>query len=230
MPPDFGNVTPTKDNGVTEEAKVSLSDTSYTTAPADSTNDETEVDLVARNCTTRRPSLPRQTSSEIKPKEKLKEDVNRSQSQGNIKVKSSPSQSPAKSRSSIVDINSRTAYLLLDEVRKNTQLSYEMSKVAVTVVVSSLRQILPESMNCYFDAVLEQLQSPFNVSKNCVDETYDASRLKVIFSELTSCKEDSQQRSWMLHEDESIIVEYIKELTSILVMITIFLIFLLNVN
>jgi len=94
-----------------------------------------------------------------------------------------------------------------------------MSKVAVTVVVSNLRQLLPETVSHYLDALLHQLQTPLNVSKMSIEETYDANRLKIIFTELTSCKEDSQQRSWMLYEDESVIVEYIKELTEILVYI-----------
>ena len=47
--------------------------------------------------------------------------------------------------------------------------------------------------------------------------SHDAQRLSVIFSELTACKDDSQQRSWALHEDEAIIQEYLQELLSILV-------------
>ena len=47
--------------------------------------------------------------------------------------------------------------------------------------------------------------------------SHDAQRLDVIFSELTACKDDSQQRSWALHEDEAIIQEYLQELLSILV-------------
>jgi hypothetical protein len=47
--------------------------------------------------------------------------------------------------------------------------------------------------------------------------SHDAKRLEVIFSELTACKDDSQQRSWALHEDEAIIHEYLQELLSILV-------------
>lgn len=45
----------------------------------------------------------------------------------------------------------------------------------------------------------------------------DAERLQVIFSEMAFCKDDSQQRSWALHEDEIIINEYLQELLSILV-------------
>lgn len=174
-------------------------------------------------------SLPRQSSSDIVQKIQLPiPEVRKSSSQSSIQniCSGSPtkSNSPAKNSSpvksnSLQAINSRSAYQLLDQVRKNTQLSHEMSKVAVTVVVSSLRQLLPETVSHYLDALLHQLQTPLNVSKMSIEETYDANRLKIIFTELTSCKEDSQQRSWMLYEDESIIVEYIKELTEILVYI-----------
>ena len=34
---------------------------------------------------------------------------------------------------------------------------------------------------------------------------HDAMRLQEILSELAKCKDDSQQRSWFLHEDEHII-------------------------
>lgn len=182
-------------------------------------------------------SLPRQSSSDVVQKIQLPPitDVRKSSSQGSIQnvcsdqspIKSnSPGKnsSPAKNSSPIKNnslqaINSRSAYQLLDQVRKNTQLSHEMSKVAVTVVVSSLRQLLPDTVSHYLDALLHQLQTPLTVSKMSIEETYDANRLKIIFTELTSCKEDSQQRSWMLYEDESIIVEYIKELTEILVLL-----------
>ena len=48
---------------------------------------------------------------------------------------------------------------------------------------------------------------------------HDAVRLQVIFSELKACKDDSQQRGWALHEDEAVIIEYLEELLSILVLI-----------
>lgn len=176
--------------------------------------------------------LPRQSSSDTMQRVQTPvTDVRKSSSQGSIQnvcgstplQNNSPAKSisPAKSNSSLQAIDSRTAYQLLDQVRKNTQLSYEMSKVAVTVVVSGLRQLLPGTVSHYLDALLHQLQTPLTVSKMSIEETYDANRLKIIFTELTSCKEDSQQRSWMLYEDESIIVEYIKELTEILVHILI---------
>lgn len=216
------------------DVKSAPSNTSYATAQTTLRgNNVDHIPAVAQRVNgdeQRVQSLPRQSSSDIVQKAQAPvSDVRKSASQGSIqnlsgvspiKSNSSPvkqNSSPIKRESNTLQaINSRSAYQLLDQVRKNTQLSHEMSKVAVTVVVSSLRQLLPETVSHYLDALLHQLQTPLTVSKMSIEETYDANRLKIIFTELTSCKEDSQQRSWMLYEDESIIVEYIKELTEIL--------------
>jgi hypothetical protein len=92
-----------------------------------------------------------------------------------------------------------------------------MSRVAVAVVVGSLCDLLPPSVTPQLNAMLVHLQGPLAAPQPFIEETHDARRLRVIFTELTSCKEDSQQRSWMLYEDETTIVEYIQELISILV-------------
>ncbi|XP_011305468.1 NCK-interacting protein with SH3 domain [Fopius arisanus] len=155
-------------------------------------------------------SLPRQTSSEVHQRVPETEELQKTSSHLNIRPRS-----PKKSKST-PEMDSHAAYKILDEVRKHTQLSYEMSKLAVSVVVSGLQQYLPSNISHYFDVVLNQLEKPLMISNVSIEETYDAERLKVIFRELTSCKEDSQQRSWMLYEDEAVIVDYIKELTSIL--------------
>ncbi|XP_051169754.1 NCK-interacting protein with SH3 domain isoform X1 [Leptopilina boulardi] len=234
MPPDFGNTTPDKDNNElipivsnnsTEDNKSTSSNATYASIKSNNASNENdqneksnkiETALSARRDSAtekRRQSLTRQSASEaiLPPDDVVQKNICE-----NIKVKS-PNHSPVKNKtSSTADINPRTAYHLLDQVRRNTQLSYEMSKVAVSVVVVGLYEILPHSVSHYLEEILNQLQVPLTVSKMTIEETYDANRLKVIFKELTSCKEDSQQRSWMLYEDESIILEYIKELTSIL--------------
>lgn len=227
-------------DNIEADARSAPSNTSYATAQT-TLHSGTNADAVQAIVQCQQPigkeqrtqPLPRQSSSDTVQKVQAPiADVRKSASQGSIQnvcsgspIKSnSPAKSisPAKSNPSLQAINSRSAYQLLDQVRKNTQLSYEMSKVAVIVVVSGLRQLLPETVSHYLDALLHQLQTPLTVSKMSIEETYDANRLKIIFTELTSCKEDSQQRSWMLHEDESIIVEYIKELTEILVYILLY--------
>ena len=59
--------------------------------------------------------------------------------------------------------------------------------------------------------------------KNFQDESektllsHDAQRLAAILEGLSDCKDDSQQRSWFLHEDETTITEYLEELISIVV-------------
>lgn len=228
MPPDFASSTPSRELCSSpvrdaQEADVTSaqSNTSYATARTTlhgNADKEEPVPQCQRGSASeqRKQSLPRQSSSDSP---KIQAEIRKSPSQGS--VRHTPNGSPTKSKASACDINSHTAYQLLDQVRRNTQLSYEMSKVAVMVVVSGLQQLLPKGTSHYFDALLHQLETPFTASQLSIEETYDANRLKVIFTELTSCKEDSQQRNWMLYEDESVIVDYIKELTSILVRIRI---------
>lgn len=241
-PPDLEcNIIPGETDSVTvcdnieTDVRSAPSNTSYATART-TLHGNTNADSVQTIPQCQRPatesehvqSLPRQSSSDTVQKAQTQiTDVRKSSSHNSMQTvcsnspikcnSSAKNGSPVKSNSSLQAINSRSAYQLLDQVRRNTQLSHEMSKVAVTVVVSGLQQLLPETISHYLDALLHQLQTPLTVSKMSIEETYDANRLKIIFTELTSCKEDSQQRSWMLYEDESIIVEYIKELTEILV-------------
>lgn len=46
---------------------------------------------------------------------------------------------------------------------------------------------------------------------------HDEQRLEVIFSDLARHRDDSQQRSWALHEDCALIACYLEELLKILV-------------
>ncbi|CAK9828408.1 NCK-interacting protein with SH3 domain [Anthophora retusa] len=197
-PPEFGNTTPNSEicsspvcNTPEEDVHCAQSNTSYMTAQTTvHTNNEKEETPIIPQCQrasiseqrVQSQSLPRQASSES---QKIQAEVRKSPSQGS--ARQTPVNSPIKKKGSLCDINSHTAYQLLDQ-----------------------------NVGHYFDALLHQLETPFTVSQMSIEETYDANRLKVIFTELTSCKEDSQQRNWMLYEDEAIIVDYIKELTSIL--------------
>lgn len=133
-------------------------------------------------------------------------------------------------------ITHQTVYDLVESVRINTELSHEMSKIAVGIytqinqndhseydslivgtVIQGLHELLPASVFPYLSTIQSHIETPLVVDDVQIEQTHDASRLRLIFNELTSCKEDSQQRSWMLHEDEGTITEYIKELISILV-------------
>lgn len=103
---------------------------------------------------------------------------------------------------------------LVEEVRKSTGLSFEKSKVAVGTVLGYVGCKMPE-----LELVLLKVVNSLHFGRDISDEdvtSHDAQRLTVIFTELTACKDDSQQRSWALYEDEAIICEYLEELLSIL--------------
>jgi hypothetical protein len=57
----------------------------------------------------------------------------------------------------------------------------------------------------------------FQKHSDNIEGSHDAQRLGVILSLMADCKDDAQQRSWALHEDEAIIKECLEELVSILV-------------
>lgn len=117
------------------------------------------------------------------------------------------------------NIKPQSVYELVETVRINTKLSHEMSLVAVTSVISHLQEMLPPAVLPHLSKILSLSQTKLTAEENVIDSTHDANRLRVIFKELTYCKEDSQQRSWMLYEDETVITEYISEMISILVSI-----------
>lgn len=104
-----------------------------------------------------------------------------------------------------------------------------MSKVAINVVIKGLQELLPFGSTTSLTSLQSKLTSDFTVPENMIDKTYDAERLRVVVGELVSCKEDSQQRSWELYEDEEVISEYLNELISILVSLNSCLFMLYNV-
>ncbi|KAM6981083.1 NCK-interacting protein with SH3 domain [Aplochiton taeniatus] len=128
-------------------------------------------------------------------------------------VTKSPPGSPTTSDS----VSMTTGAELIELVRKNTGLSYELSRVAVGVVVGHLQTTLPQA-SCALEKVLislvesKDLRSALPQGQVCHDEL----RLEVIFSDLARHCDDSQQRSWALHEDHALIACYLEELLKIL--------------
>lgn len=72
--------------------------------------------------------------------------------------------------------------------------------------------MLPVKVVHYF-LFLQDLCSGLPSGQICHDEE----RLKVIFTDLARHKDDAQQRSWALYEDENVICCYLEELLQILV-------------
>uniref|UniRef100_A0A4W3K069 NCK interacting protein with SH3 domain n=1 Tax=Callorhinchus milii TaxID=7868 RepID=A0A4W3K069_CALMI len=106
---------------------------------------------------------------------------------------------------------------LIELVRRNTNLSYELSRVAIGVMVGHIQSSVPttaEIMEQILVSLVEskELSSALPKGQVCQDEQ----RLDVIFADLARHKNDAQQRSWALHEDESVISCYLEELLAIL--------------
>uniref|UniRef100_A0A665TP46 SH3 domain-containing protein n=1 Tax=Echeneis naucrates TaxID=173247 RepID=A0A665TP46_ECHNA len=102
---------------------------------------------------------------------------------------------------------------LIELVRKNTDLSYELSRVAVGVVVGHLQSALPQASSA-LEQVLVSLDLSAALPQGQV--CHDEQRLEVIFGDLARHRDDSQQRSWALHEDHALIACYLEELLKIL--------------
>ncbi|XP_037108820.1 NCK-interacting protein with SH3 domain-like [Syngnathus acus] len=106
---------------------------------------------------------------------------------------------------------------LIELVRKNTGLSYELSRVAVGVVVGHLQITLPHSSSALEHVLLSLVESKdLGAALPRGQLCHDEQRLEVIFGDLTRHRDDSQQRSWALHEDHALIACYLEELLKIL--------------
>ncbi|XP_067907420.1 NCK-interacting protein with SH3 domain-like isoform X2 [Heterodontus francisci] len=129
----------------------------------------------------------------------------------------SPSASEVEPGKLMVSVPKTIGAELIELVRKNTNLSYELSRVAIGVMVGHIQSSIPAVADVMEQILLslvesKDLSSALPRGQVCQDEQ----RLEVIFADLARHKNDSQQRSWALHEDESIISCYLEELLGIL--------------
>lgn len=115
-----------------------------------------------------------------------------------------------------VIVEEQDVYQIVESIRKSTNLSHELSQLALRVVISEIEALLPH-IGKFLEPVAVHLAAPLIVPDNLLGDTHDAQRLRNLFSELADAKNDSEQRSWMLHEDEGDITNYLTELIRILV-------------
>uniref|UniRef100_A0AAG5DX08 SH3 domain-containing protein n=1 Tax=Anopheles atroparvus TaxID=41427 RepID=A0AAG5DX08_ANOAO len=116
----------------------------------------------------------------------------------------------------VAPVEPAEVYQIVDAIRNRTRLSHELSSVALRVVLSELEALVPAQIARYFEPFAVHLAAPLDVPDTLLGQTHDAHRLRVIFAELSDCKNDSEQRTWMLHEDEADISQYLAELIRIL--------------
>ncbi|XP_053455067.1 NCK-interacting protein with SH3 domain isoform X2 [Nycticebus coucang] len=106
---------------------------------------------------------------------------------------------------------------LMELVRRNTGLSHELCRVAIGVVVGHIQASVPASAPIMEQVLLllvegKDLSTALPSGQVC----HDQQRLEVIFADLARRKDDAQQRSWALYEDEDVIRCYLEELLHIL--------------
>uniref|UniRef100_A0A8D0L3D9 NCK interacting protein with SH3 domain n=1 Tax=Sphenodon punctatus TaxID=8508 RepID=A0A8D0L3D9_SPHPU len=106
---------------------------------------------------------------------------------------------------------------LIEMVRRNTHLSYELSRVAIGVVIGHIQSSIPAT-NSIMEQILISLVESKDLSSGLPSGQicHDEQRLEVIFADLARHKDDAQQRSWALYEDENVICCYLEELLRIL--------------
>nr|XP_018904416.1 PREDICTED: NCK-interacting protein with SH3 domain [Bemisia tabaci] len=168
-----------------------------------------------KSCSSDDDSAAKSSKSTVKPFKEMAFDSKTKNSLSNSKI-NSPKRILTNGNKELAVISTETVYHIVQLVRTHTDLSHELSRVAVSIVIESLIDMLPSECVPNLENLLEILQRPLYARDSSVSDTFDGKRLQNILEELISCKEDSQQRSWELYEDESIIIEYLTELLSIL--------------
>ncbi|KAM3878180.1 NCK-interacting protein with SH3 domain [Diretmus argenteus] len=129
----------------------------------------------------------------------------------------SVAESPPGSPTTPEPVPMTTGAELIELVRKNTGLSYDLSRVAVGVVVGHLQTTIPQASSALEQVLLSLVESKdLGSSLPQGQVCHDEQRLEVIFSDLARHRDDSQQRSWALHEDHALIACYLEELLKIL--------------
>ncbi|CAJ0962340.1 unnamed protein product [Ranitomeya imitator] len=134
----------------------------------------------------------------------------------------SKAKSPSKSwapeiENSTVTVPKSIGAELIELVRKNTNLSYELSRVAIGVVVGHIQTSVTSTgpvMEQILISLVEGKDSSAGLPSGQI--CHDEQRLEVIFADLARHKDDAQQRSWALYEDENVILCYLEELLLIL--------------
>ncbi|CAK1545316.1 unnamed protein product [Leptosia nina] len=121
------------------------------------------------------------------------------------------------SQDSSESIRPNAIYEIVQSVRRETQLSHDMSRVAVETVLVSLREFLPGgAARSIIDALLREANSNITCPKNAIDAAPDALRMMTALNSLSKAANDAQQRGWALHDDAHDIQTQLLELISVM--------------
>lgn len=84
-------------------------------------------------------------------------------------------------------------------------------------VLDELLPLIPNSVSCYIRNIGKYFDEPLEAPDVLIDDNEDMRRLLTLSNALSAVKNDSQQRSWELFEDETVIMEYLSEFNIIMV-------------
>lgn len=108
-------------------------------------------------------------------------------------------------------------------MRNHTGLSYNLSQVAVSVVIQNLSNLVDEPAKSGLNTVHSIIDTfpptHLTLPVDCLENTKDGQCMQQLLEYLTEAKEDSQQRSWQIYDDHVQIEDCLIELISILVTI-----------
>lgn len=116
-----------------------------------------------------------------------------------------------------IKVDSSDVYQIVDILRRNTNLNFELACEALRVVLTSMEQLYNGEINPYLEAIAVHVTEKVETPKELLGMTNDSKRLQYIFTQIADCKNDSEQRTWMLYEDEDDITQFLDELVDILV-------------
>ncbi|KAL1452046.1 hypothetical protein WDU94_006364, partial [Cyamophila willieti] len=114
-------------------------------------------------------------------------------------------------------VDEQLTYSLIQDIRNKADISYDKSKLVLGVVLSQLETILPDaSSRDFVSQLLTYFPQSEHVDVKVLDSTEDSVVLTDVLNKLIEIKEDAQQRSWQLHEDEHIILNLVETLRALL--------------
>ncbi|XP_050680775.1 NCK-interacting protein with SH3 domain isoform X1 [Leptidea sinapis] len=166
-----------------------------------------------QNISEERDSPTKSLNSSVSKDEKKKELGNLSTSN---KV-SSDTDNQDDSQDSSESVKPNAIYEIVQAVRRETQLSHDMSRVAVETVLISLKEFLPGgAARSIIDALLREANSNITCPKNAINAAPDALRMMTALNSLSKAANDAQQRGWALHDDAHDIQTQLLELISVM--------------
>lgn len=188
---------------ISMSSEVSGSDPTHTTTSGDTSSEIT--------------TISRHDQSQAVSRNHARNNCSPTDGNHSTETRNGPGNHVTRAALSEFEISSERVYQIVDAVRQSTNLSHELSCTALRTILSEMEMIMPRKAVPYLNGIAVHLSSPLLAPDNLLGETHDARRLRAIFADLADCKNDSEQRTWMLYEDEEDIIQYIQELTGILV-------------